>query len=903
MQYRKAVITQCVTCAVFCLSAQSAAIRETAKDNPFTWGGRERHPAVVNSVLDDVNENVMSLRGKWECTTTFRNVPLRNGVWGFFPRSEWKDVRSIDVPSCWEAQGIGAPGKGECWDATWDENSKPIRHKYMGFVWYRKRVTIPEGWSDKRIWLKLGGVKSVGWVWVNAKQVALIDDFCGTFKYEITDIVKPGEEVSVVVQVDNRRPSRKGLMSAMHKWGGIYRDIELEATPQMFIDDAWVRGDFDARTAEAHVAVGGALPGQVRLTVDGVSAMADVVQSGETVVRLPLRNFRPWSPEHPNLYTAKVELVRNDRVIHVRHERLGVRKLEVVGKEFHLNGRPIFLRGFGDDHVYPLTGITPADRSTHRAHLGKARAAGFNFVRLHTHCEVPEYFEAADEAGILIQAELPYYSDVTSEGFSFDPKRDVTELYEHYRRYPSFAVYSMGNEGSFGDTLDRRLHRYVKAMDPDRLKINQDVHRLELTTVDRADYDGGPTKMWPRGSHPATRPFVCHEYLNLCVKTDSRTEGKYTGIWLPPVTRADRAGWLARFGLNHDWGDRLQNAQHALQAVWQKRGIESARSDAGCGGYHFWTIADVVVWNDKVETYSAQGLFDPFWDEKPQGLTATQFAVFNSPLCVLADFHPSNSVFTAGDRLAVDVLFANFGDEAIADGVLDWCLKGATGRVLASGLRDVGRLALGPARKIAALEVVMPEVERPLRAAFAATVRTRDGTVRQSNEWAIWLFPKGPSRKEIVDEAARCGVVIAASGSDEAKAALAKGENLITVDGADGRPNVSLGWWWMGDQVGTAIKAHPAFGDFPREDVMTPLWFRLVKDKGLKLPVPGIDPNEMIMVGEGGTACFVYLAERRIGSSHVLACNGLDLVSDTPEGKSLLLNFVYYLKGKKPERK
>ena len=84
---------------------------------------------------------------------------------------------------------------------------------------------------------------------------------------------------------------------------------------------------------------------------------------------------------------------------------------------------------------------------------------------------------------------------------------------------------------------------------------------------------------------------------------------------------------------------------------------------------------------------------------------------------------------------------------------------------------------------------------------------------------------------------------------------------------------------------------------------MTPLWFRLVKDKGMKLPVPGIDPNEMIMVGEGGTACFVYLAERRIGSSHVLACNGLDLVSDTPEGKSLLLNFVHYLKGKKPERK
>ena len=869
-------------------------------DEPLTWGGRERHPAVVNPAVHDDTGNVLSLRGKWECTTTCRNAPVRNGVWGFFPGSKWDDVRQIDVPSCWEAQGIGEPGDGECWDPTWDENSKPIRHKHMGSVWYRKRVGIPSGWTDGRIWIKLGGVKSVGWVWVNGRQVALIDDFCGTFKYEITDLVKPGEEAVVVIQVDNRRPSRKGLMSAMHKWGGVYRDVELEMTPRTFIDDVWIRGDFDARTAEAHVTAGGMeaelseyVPCQVRLTVEGRSASANVMRKGgETVVRLPLGDFRPWSTEHPNLYTAKVELVRNDRVLHVRHERFGIRKLEVAGKTFRLNGKPAFLRGFGDDHIYPLTGITPADRSVHRAHLAKARAAGFNFVRLHTHCEVPEYFEAADEAGILVQAELPYYSDVTTEGFSFDPKRDVTELYEHYRRHPSFAVYSMGNEGSFGDVLDRRLHSYVKALDPDRLKINQDSNVLRLTAPDRSDYDGGPIRIWPRGSHVATRPFVCHEYLNLCVKTDSRTEGKYTGVWQPPVTRADRAKWLARFGLDHDWGDRLQNAQHALQAVWQKRGIECARSDAGCGGYHFWTIVDVVVWNKKVESYTAQGLFDPLWDEKPHGLAAAQFAAFNSPMCVLADFQPSNSVFTAGERMAVEVSFANFGDEAIADGVLDWRLKGTSGDVLASGTRDVGMLALGPVRKVAALEVSMPKVDRPLKAVFSATVRSRDGSTAQSNEWPTWLFPKGPSCREILAEAAQLGVVVAASGSDAAKSALAEGKSLITIDGADGRPNVSLGWWWMGNQVGTAIKAHPAFGDFPTEDVMTPLWFRLVKDKGLKLPAPGIDPKEMIVVGEGGTDCFVYLHERRMGSSRMLACNGLDLLSDTAEGNSLLLNLV-----------
>lgn len=877
-----------------------ACIAAGAWGESFTWGGREKHPAVVNPAVKKGTEDTISLRGAWECTTSCRKAPLRNGIWGFFPDSKWKDVREIEVPSCWEAQGIGEPGNGECWDCTWDENSKPIRHKHMGFVWYRKRVDVPSAWSGKRIWIKFGGIKSVGWVWVNGKQVALVDDYCGTYKYEITDLVKPGETATVVVQVDNRRPSRKGLMSAMHRWGGIYRDVELEATPQTFIDDAWVRGDFDAKAAEAHVTVCGMDSCKVRLSVEGKSVEAERAV-GETVLRLPLDSFRPWSPEHPNLYTAKVEIVRNGCAIHVRHERFGVRKLEVAGKEFRLNGKPIFLSGFGDDHVYPITGMTPADRSVHRAHLAKARSAGFNFARLHTHCEVPEYFEAADEVGMLIQAELPYYSDETAESFAFDPKRDVTELYEHYRRHPSFAVYSMGNEGSFGDVLDRNLHKYIKEMDPDRLKINQDVHILSRTTPDRSDYDGGPIKIWPRGSHKATRPFVCHEYLNLCVKTDSRTEGKYTGVWMPPVSRADRARWLSKFGLGHDWGDRLQNAQHALQAIWQKRGIECARSDSGCGGYHFWTIVDVVVWNKRSESYSAQGLFDPLWDEKPYGLTAEQFAVFNSPLCVLADFCPSNSVFSSGDHLKVDALFANYGEDAIADGVLEWNLSDSAHKSLASGCTDVGALPLGAARRIATVEMSIPDVAKPLRAAFSMTVRARDGSVGQSNEWPLWIFPKGLSLKEILDEAARAGIVIAAEGSPEVKSSVAKGANVITVDGADGKPNVSLGWWWMGDQVGTAIKAHPVFGDFPCEDVMTPLWFRLIKDKGMKLPAPGMEANDMIIVGEGGTACFVYLAERREGSSHILSCNGLDILSGLPEGNSLLLNFIRYLKSE--ERK
>ena len=206
---------------------------------PYLWGGRAAHSAVVNPVVADQSGCMLSLRGEWEFAAQPMKAPWRNGVWHqFFRDEEWKGARKIDVPGCWEAQGVGEPGMGECWRPLWDHNAKPIRHKYMGDGWYRKTVAIPAGWAGKRIWLKVGGVKSCGWFWVNYRQVALVENYCGTYKYEITDIVTPGSNATVVAQVNNVRPSRKGLMSAMHRWGGIYRDVELEATPHEFIDDA-----------------------------------------------------------------------------------------------------------------------------------------------------------------------------------------------------------------------------------------------------------------------------------------------------------------------------------------------------------------------------------------------------------------------------------------------------------------------------------------------------------------------------------------------------------------------------------------------------------------------------------------------------------------------------------------
>ncbi|MCX6929621.1 MAG: hypothetical protein NT154_41365, partial [Verrucomicrobia bacterium] len=554
-----------------------------------TWGGRQALPAVVNPVVRSPLQSVLSLRGEWEFVT--RDVaPLRHPGWNAFYVKPWSGARTIQVPACWEAQGVGTSGMGDSWDCKWDHCAKPLRWLYKGDAWYRKRVTIPEGWRNHRIWLKVGGVRSQGWFWVNQTPVAWVDNYCGTYKYDITDLVRAGQEAVIVAEVNNVLPSRKGLFSSTHRFGGLYRDVELEATPDTRIDYAWVRGDFDQQAAEVHatIAYGDAVcpvkKAVLRITVktgDGQAAgeqIQNVVfdpqqKAARVTCSIPLTRFQPWSPDSPTLYLAEVILCDGDQPVQGWVERFGVRKFEVRGDRFFFNNKPFFVRGYGDDFVYPLTLVSPASREEHLKHLKAAREAGFVYVRLHTHCELPEYFEAADEAGVLVQPELPYYGDYPTEAFTFDPIRDLKELITHYRRYVSLATYCMGNEGTLGRPLGTEIYKLIKQLDPDRLVLHQDG---TFNTRENSDFRNGPITVWQPGSFACDAPFIAHEYLNLSVKQDPRLAPKFSGAMLPPVPLETRDQWIRNAGLNRRWADACQDAAHGLQRHYQKQGLEAA---------------------------------------------------------------------------------------------------------------------------------------------------------------------------------------------------------------------------------------------------------------------------------------------------------------------------------------
>ena len=177
---------------------------------------REATPAVVNPALRSALRLTLSLDGTWDFATDPSGVGEEQ-KW-FSPEVSLPKAISLQVPGCWEAQGVGGPDNSNT--VTPERSIRPLRGSYVGTGWYRKELALPGAWAGQQVWLKIGGVHAQGWFWVNGTYVGHNACCCGTYKYNITDLVKPGEKVVIAARVRNDVPSRKGLMSWIQRFGG-----------------------------------------------------------------------------------------------------------------------------------------------------------------------------------------------------------------------------------------------------------------------------------------------------------------------------------------------------------------------------------------------------------------------------------------------------------------------------------------------------------------------------------------------------------------------------------------------------------------------------------------------------------------------------------------------------------
>jgi hypothetical protein len=713
----------------------------------------------------DQPRSTVNLCGDWE----FRMDPQDMGQSQQWYRPGVSFPQKIRVPGAWNAQGIGIPSDKPIPEAgIYGEGNDFSRlfHVFPGPGWYRRSITVPQDWQGKTLWLKFGGVHRNADVWLNGTYLGRHIGYLTPFKYDVSRWVKPGQTAVLVVRVDARQRREidplHGCFDILEygaPWGGIYRKVTLEATGPNWIEDVFVVPGLDNGTAEIRATVGklpaGADAGKtlhVRADVyepDGklaVEARAWVAPQDTATVVARIDCARLWSPRDPQLYTAHVTLLDGGQPLDSISVRFGMREFKVRDGRFWLNGQPFFVRGYGDDCVYPNTVAPPADQEEYRRRFKIAKDYGFNYVRHHSWVPLEEYFEVADEVGILLQPEFP----IGGPGVLADTpegKRLYLDQWEGmikaHRNHPSIVTWCMSNEVSWSKEENRDLplvmYRVAKRLDPTRLVIDtdgcNDLSRLDAETLDFVSTGFGADERVLFGYQDVKYSFlhgplprksvIAHEMGYFVTLSDlNQIELFHGGVrpyWLYKARDMARAK-----GVLDQYPKWLENS-YRLQAVCLKTNYEAARRAPGLSGYSQWLLQDFPG--------CAEGVVDMFF--RPKALSAAEFRKFNAPTVLLMDCPRRN--FRWGDTVKATLLVSRYEDKPSPGAALRWELR-AGNEVLAAGTKRGLRVSCGGVQELMPLDLTLPHRAGAQKLTLAAELADENGAI--VNDWSLWAFPK-----------------------------------------------------------------------------------------------------------------------------------------------------------------
>jgi beta-glucuronidase len=201
-----------------------------------------------------------------------------------------------------------------------------------------------------------------------------------------------------------------------------------------------------------------------------------------------------WAPGRPRLYDVEIAC-GSDRV----RERVGFRRIAVRGAEILLNGAPIRLKGacVHEDDVVRGRCTDAADVARRFADL---EALGGNFLRLAHYPHDPMVARMADEAGVLLWAEIPVYwaIDFGNADTYADAENQLLELVARDCNRASVILWGVGNENADTDARYRFMAALADAArraDPTRLVsaaclVNRELFRIEDRLAEKLDVIG-----------------------------------------------------------------------------------------------------------------------------------------------------------------------------------------------------------------------------------------------------------------------------------------------------------------------------------------------------------------------------------------------------------------------------
>ncbi len=424
-----------------------------------------------------------------------RNIIDLNQSWKFIqedaglPGELPGDWQSVDLPHSWNAVD-GQDGNGSY---------------YRGRCWYARTFKTPrQPLSGGRVYVEIMAAGQQATVYVNGKEAVYHEGGYSTFRADVTELcVEEGDNL-LVVACDNSNKSNVYPQSADFTfYGGLYRGVNLISVPNTHFDLDYFGGPGLRVTPKPCSECGGAkfeLESWVTNPDENFTVMYSIEDAAgnevacavrpadDTKVIVAVPGARRWSVDDPYLYTVTATLQRRNEAYDEVSAMVGVREFSVdPQKGFFLNGELTPLRGVSrhQDRLYQGNALNWED---HYDDAYIIKELGANTIRLAHYQHSQDFYDACDQLGFIIWAEIPFISVMSKDPAAHDNcVQQMTELIVQNYNHPSICFWGISNEILIGGISDKlvenhhALNKLVKELDPTRLTT---IAHVSMTPTD-----------------------------------------------------------------------------------------------------------------------------------------------------------------------------------------------------------------------------------------------------------------------------------------------------------------------------------------------------------------------------------------------------------------------------------
>ncbi|MFN7932525.1 MAG: glycoside hydrolase family 2 TIM barrel-domain containing protein [Bryobacteraceae bacterium] len=341
--------------------------------------------------------------------------------------------------------------------------------------WYQRTVTIPETFRDKNVRLEFDATDYYATVFWDHQPIARHEGYIDPWHIEIPD-AKPGEHqltvrtwTPVSYYWKHRPYNIKGSYGAVDQKPdditalGITRSVRLTAYDGPTIEDIAVDTRLISPTKAEVIIDARAAQGTFQLTLSPRNFQSTAryqVTGAPGRFVIPIDNpqlWWTWDHGKPNLYTLDVRLLdpATNKPTDARTLAVGIREIEKIGWDFYLNRKRLFIRG---TNYYHNLFLAEMSRDRYARDLDLMLGMNVNMIRLHCHFANPEFYQLADERGVLL------WQDFLEAWYPHDNKFSLhaSALYDNHIRYvrnhPSVALWAASDEEDWDNYRDLTKH-------------------------------------------------------------------------------------------------------------------------------------------------------------------------------------------------------------------------------------------------------------------------------------------------------------------------------------------------------------------------------------------------------------------------------------------------------------